>query len=339
MPENAPSIRQNLVTSGEPAMPDFRRIAMLLRIVLAAHVLALLTVAIAEPQPIAWPHGAYDIGKILEPALLLSCSVLALFAPRLRELPAWQGWLCAVVVADLAALLTYGAGAHGTALWRVLWWATTAVAAIGAWLHLTLQRHSPALDEARLMALSARIRPHFLFNSLNGILGIMRSDTRRAERALEELAELFRALMQDPRHLVPLSEEIALCRQYIELERLRLGERVRVTWDIERCPPDALMPPLMLQPLIENAVYHGIEPAAEPGIIDIRLLHSGSSIVIAMSNPNDATSARAPGNQMALANIRERLQLFYGQAASLDSEAGGGRYTVRIVVPYQRRAT
>jgi two-component system, LytTR family, sensor histidine kinase AlgZ len=206
---------------------------------------------------------------------------------------------------------------------------------VGWWL-LTRQARSPALVEARLMALTARIRPHFLFNSLNGILGIIRTDPRRAEKALEELAELFRALMQDPRELVPLSAEIALCRQYIELERLRLGERVRVDWDIEQCPPDALMPPLMLQPLLENAVYHGIEPASDPGVIDIRLLHSGTTIVIAISNPNEDKHTRSQGNQMAIANIRERLTLFYGNAAHLDAELRDDRYTVRIVLPYRR---
>jgi two-component system sensor histidine kinase AlgZ len=210
---------------------------------------------------------------------------------------------------------------------------------IVGWLHLSQQARSPALAEARLMALTARIRPHFLFNSLNGILGIIRSDPRRAEKALEELAELFRALMQDPRELVPLSAEIALCRQYIELERLRLGERVRVNWDIEQCPPDALMPPLMLQPLLENAVYHGIEPASEPGVIDIKLLHSGGNIVIVMSNPHEPSLQRSSGNQMALANIRERLVLFYDLAAHLDAEVRNGAYTVRIVLPYRKRMT
>ena len=239
--------------------------------------------------------------------------------------------LTANMLAALAAVL----GTADLARWLAL--AVSIATLIAVWRHLSRQSHSPALAEARLMALTARIRPHFLFNSLNGILGIIRSDPRRAEKALEELAELFRALMQDPRELVPLSAEIALCRQYIELERLRLGERVRVSWDIEQCPPDALMPPLMLQPLLENAIYHGIEPAAEPGVIEIKLLHSGSTIVIVMSNPNDNSPARSAGNQMALANIRERLMLFYKQAAHLDAEVRDGRYTVRIVLPYRER--
>lgn len=235
------------------------------------------------------------------------------------------------VLAALAAVFSETNMVH----WLSLFVSVASLIAVS--LYLSRQSRSPALAEARLMALSARIRPHFLFNSLNGILGIIRNDPHRAEKALEELAELFRALMQDPRELVPLSEEIALCRQYIELERLRLGERVRVNWDIEQCPPDALMPPLMLQPLLENAVYHGIEPASEPGAIEIRLLHSGSSIVIVMSNPHEASSTRSPGNQMALTNIRERLMLFYDHAASLEAEVRNGHYVVHIVLPYRER--
>ncbi|MFY9328328.1 MAG: histidine kinase [Georgfuchsia sp.] len=239
-------------------------------------------------------------------------------------------------------LIALVAGFSADALVRWFSVATAMASLIAVWWHLSRQPQSSVLAEARLMALTARIRPHFLFNSLNGILGIIRSDPRRAEKAIEELAELFRALMQDPRELVPLSAEIALCRQYIELERLRLGERVRVNWDIEQCPPDALMPPLMLQPLLENAVYHGIEPASDPDVIEIKLLHSGSTIVIVISNPhgnspNENSSARLAGNQMALTNIRERLKLFYDEAAHLDAEVCEGRYTVRIVLPYRKR--
>lgn len=245
---------------------------------------------------------------------------------------ALRGLLAANAVAALVAFYIDTPSA------RLLCVAVAAIAMIAGWVLLVRHSRSPALAEARLMALTARIRPHFLFNSLNGILGIIRSDPRRAEKALEELAELFRALMHDPRELVPLSEEIALCRQYIELEKLRLGDRIRVSWDIEQCPPDALVPPLMLQPLLENAVYHGIEPASEPGTISIKLLHSGNSIVIAMSNPHENQNGRTTGNHMALANIRERLMLFYDRAANLESEVRNGCYVVRIVIPYRKRA-
>ncbi|CAB1370220.1 sensor histidine kinase [Denitratisoma oestradiolicum] len=210
---------------------------------------------------------------------------------------------------------------------------------LGAALALIWAARRPsedALTEARLMALTARIRPHFLFNSLNAVLGTIRSDPRRAEAALEELAELFRAQMQDPRELVSLSEEIALCRQYLDLERLRLGARLQVQWDIANCPPDATMPRLILQPLLENAVYHGIEPMEAPGPIAIRLASAGPMVLIELSNPYLPGHVHAQGNRMALANIRERLQLFYGLAASLNAEVKGERYVLRIVLPHRR---
>ncbi|QDX82901.1 hypothetical protein B9N43_08600 [Denitratisoma sp. DHT3] len=212
-------------------------------------------------------------------------------------------------------------------------------AALALALSLALGARRPpseALTEARLMALTARIRPHFLFNSLNAVLGTIRGDPRRAEAALEELAELFRAQMQDPRELVSLSEEIALCRQYLDLERLRLGERLQVQWDVANCPPDATMPRLILQPLLENAVYHGIEPLPAPGPIAIRLASAGPMVLIELSNPFRPGHVHAQGNRMALANIRERLQLFYGQAASLNVEVKGDRYQLRIVLPHRR---
>lgn len=236
----------------------------------------------------------------------------------------------------LAILLRWGGFESGLAM--ALGWGGA-----GAALALVLAARRPArealneaLTEARLMALTARIRPHFLFNSLNAVLGTIRSDPRRAEAALEELAELFRAQMQDPRELVSLSEEIALCRQYLDLERLRLGERLQVQWDVANCPPDATMPRLILQPLLENAVYHGIEPLPAPGAIAIRLASAGPMVLIELSNPFQPGHVHAQGNRMALANIRERLQLFYGLAASLNAEVKGDRYHLRIVLPHRR---
>lgn len=248
-------------------------------------------------------------------------------------------WLRIVVIVAVCMLLLAMAS---LVFGRLPAWLWGLLGSLGAALLALRYGHppppaTPAMDEARLMALTARIRPHFLYNSLNAVLGTIRSDPRRAETALEEMAELFRALMHDPRELVPLSDEIALCRKYLELERLRLGdERVQVKWDIESCPPDALMPPLMLQPLLENAVYHGIEPMAEPGPITVGMRTTGAMLVIELGNPHETRHSHAKGNRMALANIRERLSLFFGDAAYLNAEMKEGRYEVRIVLPYQR---
>jgi len=169
---------------------------------------------------------------------------------------------------------------------------------------LRARAFSPALAEARLQALTARIRPHFLFNSLNAVLSLIRSEPRRAETALEELAELYRALMRDHRDLLPLADEIALCRQYLNLEKLRLGERLNVEWEIADVPVDLKVPPLMLQPLLENAVYHGIEPSGEAGTVRICFTRNADELHIDVANPCSGRYAGQGGNHMALANIR-----------------------------------
>jgi two-component system sensor histidine kinase AlgZ len=221
---------------------------------------------------------------------------------------------------------------------RMLFWTGVVVVVLLIWFDLVARAYAPALAEARLMALTARIRPHFLFNSLNAVLGVIRSDPRRAETALEALAELFRSLMRENRNLVPLSAEISLSRQYLDLERLRMGERLQVRWDIESCPPDALVPPLMLQPLLENAVYHGIEPLSESGEIQVRLARRQDRLVIEITNPCGPPEAgnHRSGNRMALDNIRERLALFFDLEADLKIDTADHRFRVRIEFPYRR---
>ncbi len=171
------------------------------------------------------------------------------------------------------------------------------------------------------------------------MLGILRSEPRRAEAALEELAELFRALMRDNRELAPLSDEIALARKYLAIEQLRLGERLQAQWAVSDCPPDIMAPPLLLQPLIENAVYHGIEPAPGPGVIRVSLKVQGGRVRIEIDNPwLEQSAAQRAGNQMALANLRERLLLFYDLEASLETGVRDGRYCVCIELPARRAA-
>jgi two-component system sensor histidine kinase AlgZ len=193
---------------------------------------------------------------------------------------------------------------------------------------------SPALTEARLQALQARIRPHFLFNSINAVLSLVRNEPRRAETALEDLADLFRVLMADNRELVPLEREVELCRQYLSLETLRLGDRLRVDWQVDKMPGDALVPPLLLQPLLENAVYHGIEPSVEPGVISINIFNDRDRVHISLRNPYLEQGSHHTGNKMALANIRERLSLHFDAEASLQTHSSDGHYEVRISLPY-----
>jgi two-component system sensor histidine kinase AlgZ len=178
-----------------------------------------------------------------------------------------------------------------------------------------------------------------VFNSLNAVLGLVRADPRRAETALEDLADLFRVLMRDSRERVPLREEVALCKQYLAIEMLRLGERLHVEWHVDDGATHALVPSLLLQPLIENAVHHGIEPAAEGGHITIHIKQSGAYVDIVITNPvqNAAvTQSRLhTGNQIGLDNVRQRLALVHDLEARLETAIINGRFEVRLQMPIQ----
>jgi len=205
-----------------------------------------------------------------------------------------------------------------------------------AYFDLRARSLSPAIAEARIQALQARIRPHFLFNSINAVLSLVRREPQRAETALEDMAELFRVLMRDNRDLTPLADEVELCRQYLDLEKLRLGDRLDVDWNVKSMPGDAMVPPLMLQPLLENAVYHGIEPSSERGTVSINIFMSRDEVHVLLKNPYRATGgSHHSGNKMALANVRERLALHFDAEASLDSRVNRDSYEVHIRVPYR----
>jgi two-component system sensor histidine kinase AlgZ len=156
-------------------------------------------------------------------------------------------------------------------LLRRLFLALTMAAVLLFYFALRAKALSPAIVEARLQALQAGIRPDFLCDRITAVLSLVRSEPRRAESALEDMADLFRVLMADNRQLTPLVDEVALCRQYLDLEKLRLGDRLCIDWHVDNMPRDALVPPLVLQPLLENAVHHGIEPSSARGVIAINI--------------------------------------------------------------------
>ncbi len=194
----------------------------------------------------------------------------------------------------------------------------------------------PSQAEGRLQALQARIRPHFLFNSLNTVLGLMRHDPRKAERTLENLADLFRVFMKDSRELVPLDDEVLLCKEYLTIEKLRLADRLSVRWELDDMPGDALLPSLLLQPLVENAVHHGIEPSASHGEILVSISRSGDRVRVEIVNPVPQSAPKRPGNHMALSNVRERLDLTFDVEGQLETSSAGGRFSVTVQFPYRK---
>jgi len=329
------SIRQNTHPN---ALPDFRNLGVVARALVAVNLIALAVAFVAEPD---WSRmlNAFVLGTVLlEPPLLASLALLYAAAPLLRGLAYWPA--CATVVALVLALAAATRAALGQftelSVARTLVYAAACAALVLAYLTLHLRAYSPALAEARLQALQARIRPHFLFNSLNAVLALIRRDPRRAERTLEDLADLFRALMSDGRSLVRLADEISLIERYAAIEQLRLGERLRMSWDLDNAPVDALLPPLVLQPLLENAVYHGVEPGTGIGDVLVRIERRGDRVHARIENPwREPGQGGRPGNHMALDNIRERLMLFFDAEARLESRVEGSRYRVEIDVPYR----
>ena len=332
------SIRQN----GEPdALPDTRNLGVIVRALLLANAAGLFAATLRAPRVADIASQFIVIAWSVEPALFASLAALFVARDALARLPHAAAIACilALVCLVTAAMYFLGAVPVQGADWADLAWrlayALALCAALLAYFRLRNRAFSPALSEARLQALQARIRPHFLFNSLNAVLSLIRGNPARAEAALEDLADLFRNLMADNRKLTPLADEIALCRQYLRLEQLRLGERLGIAWRLGAGVDRALVPPMLLQPLIENAVYHGIEPGIGHGTIEIEAERAGDSLRIRLANPYFAEHQHRQGNRMALGNIRERLQLHFDVEASLDSRVAGDRYEIRMVMPWR----
>ncbi len=192
------------------------------------------------------------------------------------------------------------------------------------------------LSEARtrLKALEARIRPHFLFNSMNTIASLVHDQPDTAEATIINLADLFRiSLKENSEH--KLSDEIKLVRSYLAIEQLRLGSRLRPEWAIERFDKDIQLPALCIQPLVENAIYHGVEPLPKGGVIKIRIYKHNRRLIISVSNPTlKKRKSQHKGNQMAQGNIRQRLLLAFGSSATFTIDEGPPLYTVTLNIPF-----
>ncbi|MDO5639420.1 MAG: histidine kinase [Neisseria sp.] len=208
------------------------------------------------------------------------------------------------------------------------------------------QSLAPSLSEARLSALTARIRPHFLFNSLNAAISLIRLRPYDAETLLENLANLFRAQLRDGSQTSTLGQEIEWAQEYIAIEQIRMGHtRVQVMWQ-HQAPDDAETPHLFLQPLLENAVFHGVESAHRPGYISVLTARQNHWIYIRIENPyvppepsSDGVKPPKKGNSMALGNLQERLSLMYDNDAKIRSRQLDGTFRVDIRLPYRKKTS
>jgi hypothetical protein len=190
---------------------------------------------------------------------------------------------------------------------------------------------------AQLKALQARTNPHFLFNSLNTVAGLIEEEPRKAERVLEQLSSLCRYCLKGSRaEWVRLEEEITAVRDYLQVEGVRLGSRLRTSMEVEPGAETVLVPPLLLQPLVENAVYHGVSHRKEGGRVEVRISREHSDVVMTVvdDGPGPGSSSHR-GTGTSLADLGQRLKLVYNDRASLvagGADEGGYRAEIRIPV-------
>lgn len=246
-------------------------------------------------------------------------------------------YTCAVALGALAGVYGCGVLAFSGFLASVPWVSSacagallSAVLVVG--LVLRAKGRMPADAAARLIELQSRIRPHFLFNTLNSAIALVRAEPAKAEALLEDLSDLFRHALIDQGASVTLAEEIALARRYLAIEQVRFGDRLRVAWSLDARADGARLPPLLLQPLVENAVRHGVEPSPTGADIDITVEQRGSVVVIKVTNTVPAGQGEA-GAGLALRNVRERLALLHDVQGQFRSGLKGGFFQVRMEVP------
>lgn len=321
-------------------IPDLCSAQAVLLLVLVVELLALvLTIGAGGLRHFSWERFAV-LSLFVQWVALLSAAVLCRLRTALAHWPrasaAAVGYAAVLIVAALvdccAQWLT--GPLLGMVDWRFDYWQlldNTAISAVLAGIALRylyvaqqLRERQRAELEARVEALQARIRPHFLFNTMNSIASLIGSDPAAAEAAVEDLATLFRATLSQRSAEVTIFDEVALCRRYLSIEQLRLGDRLRVEWHMDAVPPELPIPSLSLQPLLENAIYHGIQVRPQGGCIRIEGEYSERRVRITISNPlPDGAMTPRGGNRMALDNIAHRLQALYGDDAGVSHGANG----------------
>ena len=314
--------------------------ALALRALAAVNATVLVGVLVAADSP---ARALVALGPALAASLPATLAWLALVCLLRRPIAALAAG------PRIAALMALGAAvAMASALPLValdliegtaLRWAALALTGAGLalpmalWLQARERARRPADAGARLAELQSRIRPHFLFNTLNTAIALVRSDPARAEGVLEDLAELFRVALEVGSGSTTLAAELALARRYLAIEQLRFGDRLTVEWQLDPAADNAPLPPLALQPLLENAVRHGIEGAERGGTVRVRTRVRLGRAEIGIDNPLPAQASAQPGHGLALANVRERLRLLHDLDASFEAGPVGERWRVRIAVP------
>ena len=331
-------------------LPDFCAAGTILVILLVAELVAIV-LALASSETGAFFTELSKMSMYVLWLALLGTAVLCRIRPWAEKQGNTQAFIICFVVLEVMCLalaevtyqltVTFGEAViiddtHAGFLTSTFAISSIVIALAMRYLYVSSEwRRSIVLEaQARISALQALIRPHFLFNSMNTIASLTRSDPKKAEEAVEDLADLFRANLNAPKDRTTLKDELEVAATYQRIEKLRLGDRLSVRWDIAGLPMRAMIPSLTIQPLLENAIYHGIELLPDGGEVKISGVRINDELRIAVKNPVAPDQARKKsGNKMAMANIRQRFELAYGNRAKVDVEETDSDYKVQLQFP------
>jgi two-component system sensor histidine kinase AlgZ len=344
-------------TENQAYLPDFCAASSVFIIVLVAELIAILLTLAGHDTPGMFMIELAKTSLFILWLALLSAAVMCLFRSRLESTGKTQAFVVSFIVllilcfalAEIAYQITRIFGesviiddTHRGFLLRTVGISSITIALAMRYLYVSSEwRRSIVLEaQARISALQAMIRPHFLFNSMNTIASLTRSDPRQAEEAVEDLSDLLRANLGGSGAKTTLKAELEVAAIYQRIEKLRLGTRLSVRWDVNDLPMRALIPSLVIQPLLENAIYHGIELLPDGGEVLVSGMRDGDFIVISMSNPVAVGKKRAKtGNNMAMTNIQQRFELAYDGRGTVAIEAGDSSFTVRLRFPYEDQSS
>ncbi|MDH3616620.1 MAG: histidine kinase [Gammaproteobacteria bacterium] len=332
-------------------LPDFCAAGTVFIIVLVAELVAIvLTLAANDAQGRFLVELSKTSIFVLWLALLGS-AVMCLLRSRLESAGKTRAFVFGFVVLELVCLALsefswqlmrfFGQSSvigvsHNIFILRTFAISSIVIALAMRYLYVSSEWRRSIVVEAqsRISALQALIRPHFLFNSMNTIASLTRSNPQQAEEAVEDLADLLRATMSSPKDRSTLKQELEIAAIYQRIEKLRLGDRLNIRWDVDNLPMRAQIPNLTIQPLLENAIYHGIELLPDGGDVVVSGRRDGKALEISISNPVAEGKARDKiGNKMAMSNIRQRFELAYGNRGSVDVDDSRGHFSVTLRFP------
>ena len=333
-------------------LPDFCAAGTIFVVVLVAELVAIVLSLASYSVPGTFLTELSKMSMFVMWLALPGSALLCRLRPWLESFDGTRAFILAFILLELLCLIMaeiswqatrrYGLSividdSHGGFVFRTFAISSIVVAMMMRYLYVASEwRRSIVLEaQSRVSALQALIRPHFLFNSMNTIASLTRTDPRRAEEAVEDLADLLRANLNSQRSRTTLKEELETAAIYQRIEKLRLGERLNVRWDVADLPMRALIPSLTIQPLLENAIYHGIEMLPDGGEVIVRGSREGDKLRIEMANPIVAGESKTDGNHMAMSNIQQRYALAYDGSASVEVEASEDFFRVILLFPHE----